>query len=139
MRRRRTIHRTPGEVCGLAFSGDGRRLAVSWRGGSLPIAGLDQVLGSSWSQRLTPKIRRTTILDVATGRREATLPYAEHFSFASDGQTLITYLPESDAIQSWSIPPQTALPVATWPAFAAALFLSGAWWYARRKRAAVQP
>jgi len=76
---------------------------------------------------------------VATGRREATLPYAEHFSFASDGQTLITYLPESDAIQSWSIPPQTALPVATWPAFAAALFLSGAWWYARRKRAAVQP
>jgi len=79
---------------------------------------------------------RTLVLDTATGRTLADLPFCTHCAFWPDGKTLVTY--DQQALTLWTMPPRIPQSV-RWGLGAAAIALSLICWYVARRREGQPP
>jgi WD40 repeat protein len=79
------------------------------------------------------------LIDARTGKVLGSLPGADQIEFLPDG-TLMTYDPGTHALAFWDVPPRTLLPwPAPWAVLGVAVWLSHAWWRARRSHWRKQP
>jgi WD40 repeat protein len=121
-----------GDVGGIAFSPDGKLLAVSCYDSNLGLRSLAERISPKFAERFLAPDERVLVLDAQTGRRLAALPALFPLAFRPDGKTLVTYSFEKDVVLLWDMPP----PSGVWLDVllpGVAVVLTGIWWRKRRR------